>query len=246
MSVRLLRGDPGGIMDFRWQVTGGTDGRTVDGNAVGGRTVDVRTGKGIWADTFGTRPEQGATESTRMSFEQQLDAARREVAGIREQRESEVREAFQQGVEEGRRLANDAARVELDAVQGRLAQSLSELARARQDVLAQTDTDLVHLSVAIAEKVLNRQLQMDADAMRGIARAALERIAGRPVHAVRAHPEDLDALRQELSGAETKGLRLVADASLGRGSLLFETEHGTLDCSIATQLEEIERGLVDR
>jgi flagellar biosynthesis/type III secretory pathway protein FliH len=43
-----------------------------------------------------------------------------------------------------------------------------------------------------------------------------------------------------------RNIELVADETLGQGSLLFETEHGDLDASVDSQLEEIRRGLVDR
>ncbi|MCL4783222.1 MAG: hypothetical protein KJZ70_09330 [Bryobacterales bacterium] len=45
---------------------------------------------------------------------------------------------------------------------------------------------------------------------------------------------------------DLRTIRVEADGSLARGALLFDTDYGTLNGSIATQLEEIESGLVDR
>ncbi len=45
---------------------------------------------------------------------------------------------------------------------------------------------------------------------------------------------------------DRRTIRVEADGSLARGALLFDTDYGTLDGSIARQLEEIESGLVDR
>jgi flagellar biosynthesis/type III secretory pathway protein FliH len=39
---------------------------------------------------------------------------------------------------------------------------------------------------------------------------------------------------------------VVPDAARELGSVVFETERGSLDASVDTQLEEIERGLTDR
>ncbi|MDZ7639152.1 MAG: FliH/SctL family protein [Bryobacterales bacterium] len=85
------------------------------------------------------------------------------------------------------------------------------------------------------------------DALQGLAKSALERLAGKTVQCVRIHPEDLPVVEKALASQSGKrAIRVEADASLARGSLLFDTDFGTLDGSISTQLEEIETGLTDR
>jgi flagellar biosynthesis/type III secretory pathway protein FliH len=39
---------------------------------------------------------------------------------------------------------------------------------------------------------------------------------------------------------------VVADPKMRAGDVIFETSLGELDCSIETQLQEIERGFADR
>jgi flagellar biosynthesis/type III secretory pathway protein FliH len=41
-------------------------------------------------------------------------------------------------------------------------------------------------------------------------------------------------------------VEVVADSAMGPGDVVFETERGDLDASVASQLEEIRRGLADR
>jgi flagellar assembly protein FliH len=114
-------------------------------------------------------------------------------------------------------------------------------------VRAAAQEDLVRLSIAIARRILRRELAVDPEALAGIAVAALERLNGRDTHRVRAHPDDSAAVERTLrtAGAPT-GVLVEADASLERGSLVFETRHGNLDASVWTQLAEIERGLTER
>jgi flagellar biosynthesis/type III secretory pathway protein FliH len=45
-------------------------------------------------------------------------------------------------------------------------------------------------------------------------------------------------------GAPQK-IEVVADPSLEKGSVIFETGRGSLDASVDTQLVEIQRGLTD-
>jgi flagellar biosynthesis/type III secretory pathway protein FliH len=67
------------------------------------------------------------------------------------------------------------------------------------------------------------------------------------VQCVRIHPDDHIVIEKALTlHGGNRALRIAPDQALARGSLLFDTDFGTLDSSIATQLEEIENGLVDR
>ena len=44
----------------------------------------------------------------------------------------------------------------------------------------------------------------------------------------------------------TARFEVVAEPRLERGAAIFETTRGSLDASIETQLDEIQRGLIDR
>jgi flagellar biosynthesis/type III secretory pathway protein FliH len=41
-------------------------------------------------------------------------------------------------------------------------------------------------------------------------------------------------------------VEVIADPSRAVGTVIFETQHGNLDASVESQLQEIERGLADR
>lgn len=233
MSAKLYRGGEFPVEAFRWQASY----RKPLGPASAGPTSAGSASAGGSAS-----PGDAATAA----FDQQMEALRQEMATLRRESEARIEASRQEGFEDGRRAAAGENRAEQESMRRQLASSLSEAVRARRQLLEQADEDLVRLAVAIAEKVLNRQLQIDPDALRGVARAALDRIAGKEVQAVRMHPEDREAVEKELGSGERSVLRLLSDASLARGTLLFETEFGILDCSVSTQLEEIERGLTDR
>jgi len=40
-------------------------------------------------------------------------------------------------------------------------------------------------------------------------------------------------------------VEIIGDATLERGAVIFDTARGNLDASLSTQLQEIERGLID-
>jgi flagellar assembly protein FliH len=46
--------------------------------------------------------------------------------------------------------------------------------------------------------------------------------------------------------ASSRSVQIVADRGRQPGDIVFETERGSLDASVETQLQEIGRGLADR
>jgi flagellar assembly protein FliH len=54
-------------------------------------------------------------------------------------------------------------------------------------------------------------------------------------------------VKQHLERASTGArFEVVPEPRLERGAAIFETSRGSLDASVETQLDEIQRGLVDR
>jgi flagellar assembly protein FliH len=160
-----------------------------------------------------------------------------------EEIERRLRAAHEAGWREG----EAAARRRLDAVIAQLARSVEELSSLRARLRRQAEADLVHLAVAIARRILRRELSLDPEAIAGLVHAALQRLAGQEIARVRVHPELAVAVRTALAeGQGAQAAEVVADARLEVGAVIFETERGNLDASVETQLAEIERGLADR
>jgi len=164
------------------------------------------------------------------------------------EREAAARQeaAYRRGFAEGQAAAGAQAAARVDPVLAKLAGTIAELGRVRERVRAEAEQDIVHLAVAIAQRVLRREIATDQDVLSGILKAALSRLDARELHSVRVHPEDVPAIERHLAAAGAPPrVQLSADPSLERGSAIFETSHGNLDASITTQLREIERGLAD-
>ncbi len=192
-----------------------------------------------------TPPPDGGRAASR--FEEELASVRQDLERARIEAESSVKASYQSGFDAGYREAEAQSRGEIDSFRKQISSALSAAEAARRDLIERTDADLARLSIAIAEKILNRQVQIDPEALTGLTRAALERLNGKTVQCVRIHPEDRAAVEEAIAPRPgSRAIRVEADASLARGALLFETSYGVLDASIATQLDEIERGLTDR
>ena len=128
----------------------------------------------------------------------------------------------------------------------RMAQSIEDIATVKQRYLAESEEQLVRLAVAVARRILYREIQVDAEALFGLIHAATSRAELRELNRILLNPKDHQALLPHLERLQLPPrVEIVADAGLERGALLLESTSGVLDASIQAQLDEVERGFID-
>jgi flagellar assembly protein FliH len=168
------------------------------------------------------------------------------AAALERQWQEKVREARAAGVREGEAAGRSRAEAEVQPVIERFTRTIAELAEARARFRREAEADMLQLALAIARRVLRRELAVDPEALHGLVLGALEKLEAQEIARVRVHPSQaaaVSALLREASGRGT--VEIAPDGGLAPGAALFETARGTLDASVETQLQEIERGLAD-
>lgn len=169
-----------------------------------------------------------------------------QIHQIQQQCEKRIADAHAAGLREGETAARARAAAEVQPVLEKLTRSIEDLAQIRVRLRKQAEGDTIKLSLAIAKRVLRRELAMDADAMRGLVTAALEKLQVQEICRVRTNPSQAAAitacLRQTVSNSKVE---VIPDGSLQPGGVIFETNQGNLDASVDSQLLEIEHGLAD-
>jgi flagellar assembly protein FliH len=169
------------------------------------------------------------------------------IAELEQLMEARAREAREAGLREGEAAAHAQAQEQVRASLDRIAQSIAEIDQYQSRLRRQTEMDAVRLSVAIARRVLRRELTVDPAAIEGLVGAALERLQSQESSRVRLHPDHVPALSAALDRLGMSGkVEIVADPAQEPGAAIFEMPRGNLDASMDSQLREIERGLVDR
>ena len=162
------------------------------------------------------------------------------------EKKKECKAAFDRGVAEGTAAGRQQSAAQIQPVIEKLARTVDELAALKPRLRHEAEEDVVKLALAIARRILYRELATSPEALLGLVRSALDRLEGREVHRLRVHPQDAASLQQKMQSAgNARKIEIVGDPSLQRGSAIFETAHGALDASVDTQLNEIERGLAD-
>jgi flagellar assembly protein FliH len=158
-----------------------------------------------------------------------------------------VREAREAGRREGESAARNAMQAEVAKAVEDFGSAVRQLANLRPKLRLEAESDLVRLALEIARRVIRRELTADPEAITGLARTALERLRLQEAVSVRMHPQFQEAVRQFLAHEPGAAhIEVIADPTLDRGAIVFETARGRLDASAETQFREIERGLTDR
>jgi flagellar assembly protein FliH len=169
------------------------------------------------------------------------------LAQLERDLERRLHEARQAGFQEGAASAKAAAAAEIKALAERVAKTVAELADLRPRLRRQAEADLLKLALAIARRVIHRELAVDPSAMQGLIQAALEKLQSQEIYRVRLHPSQEPVVRALVGQSfQARKIEFHADPKLDRGAAIFETVRGNLDASVETQLREIEQGLTDR
>lgn len=157
---------------------------------------------------------------------------------------AQERDAFIKGFAQGERAGAEAAAQRGEAMLRRLTETLEELTVLRAQMIRQTERQMVQLALAVARRLIQREVSLDPDLLIAVARVALDRLGETMSVTVRLHPDDFEATaagRAELQGTN---VMVLADPRVGRGGCRVESEFGTMDVGIDSQIQEVARALL--
>jgi type III secretion system HrpE/YscL family protein len=194
-------------------------------------------------------PESGAVVHKRVldakeRAEQILSEAQAEAARIREEakrvledakvkREKSIKKGYAEGESKG--LAQ-------------VTEKLIQLQRLREQFYEQAEPEVIRLVTSIAEKVIGQIVDENPKLIRSVIKKALERSLGDRI-VVRLNPEDYKVATAEESEFRevidrTKRITFRQDDTVSKGGCVVETEVGTIDAQIETQLRAIRKALI--
>jgi flagellar assembly protein FliH len=182
-----------------------------------------------------------------------LERVRAELRGVEAERDRLRDEARREGLEQARREAFDEAAKKIEAETAFLGDLLRKAASAvdakQAELAAEGERDLVKLALAIAAKIVKAAVVLERPVAEENLRRAVELTARRRELRVLLHPDDvaridayLPALRRDFS--DVQAVVLDSDPSVAPGGVLVQTREGSVDATVAAQLDQIERGLL--
>lgn len=182
--------------------------------------------------------DEAALERVRAEYEQKLT--------------EETRRALETGRELGRQTEREAVAEQLrQSEQARARQAaelLTRFAETRDHYMQAVEQEVVRLAMAVAARILRREAQMDPLLLTGAVRVALGQLSETTRVKLRVPEQDLGLWQEAIAALPNLNLRpaVMGDATMRLGDCTIETELGSVDLGIRSQLAEIERGFFDQ
>lgn len=154
-------------------------------------------------------------------------------------------EAFTKGYAQGERAGTEAGTARAEAMLRRLAQTLEDLQGLRKELVRRTERDVAELAIAIARRVVQRELALDQDLVLAMARVALDRLGDVSTACIRLHPEDYaTAVAGRGLPPTSPGVQILADPTVHRGGCVVQSQFGSIDVGATTQIDELTHTLL--
>jgi len=138
------------------------------------------------------------------------------------------------------------ARVDAEEQAARIAHTIEQFQDERKDYFARVESDVVHLALAIAAKILHREAQVDPMLVAGLVRVAIDKLHDGSKVSVRVCPSESERWRKYLATPSNGStVTVVEDENLTAKDCILETDLGSASFSMDAQLKEIEKGFFD-
>jgi len=181
----------------------------------------------------------------------------REAAEIREAAQREGYQAgyeqgyeqgYAAGLEKGRQEARDAMNEEILAAANKAQQTIALAQETARQMIIDAEGDIIRIAVAAVRKILAREIAENPLVVLPIVKTALEKVRDQNEVNIRVSPNDYDLVlqaRHDLQAmvGRSQAITVTCDASLQPGDCLIETNYGTVDARIESQLENLKQAL---
>jgi flagellar assembly protein FliH len=156
-------------------------------------------------------------------------------------RDDSYRKGFSEGAEFQKK--------EMQPVMNAISTMTKTIPLIRKDIIAKTEEQIVKLSLAIAEKILNQEVATNKEVVLGVVKGALRNISETEGMKIRLNPQDLSYIMEVKKDflQSVDGVRNVVfeeDVSVKRGGAVVETMFGEVDARLESQLKEIEAAML--
>ncbi|MHA6484401.1 FliH/SctL family protein [Paenibacillus sp. strain BS8-2] len=163
--------------------------------------------------------------------------------------ESSRKEGYEHGYTQGSTDAQEHLQSSWELKISEAANALKGAYAMREQIIQEAEPFLVELSVAIAEKIIGKQLSTSPDMAIELIKKSLSRRREQGVITLCVSPAQLafvQAAREELHAAidSQAELQILPDSSVKDSGCVIRSAYGSIDARIDTQLSEIKRELI--
>jgi len=160
------------------------------------------------------------------------------------EKQNELKESYEKGFAEGVKAGIESEKGRSASAAAAFSTALRELAMLRKKTLERAEPEILDLAVAIAEKIIHREVSAGREVFAGVLKSAVRDILDREGIRIKLNPKDyryvMEVNPHILDGFEgIKNPAFEADPGVREGGVIIETRFGEVDARIEKQLEEI-------
>jgi flagellar assembly protein FliH len=134
----------------------------------------------------------------------------------------------------------------LAGIRAGVAGALRAFAGERDQYFAQVESEIVRLALSVAAKILHREAQVDPMLVTSLVRIAIERMREDSCVKVHVGPSRFAGWKKYFAEqAQLTRVEVVEDVKLTDQDCILETELGSANFGLDTQLKEVEQGFFD-
>lgn len=135
-----------------------------------------------------------------------------------------------------------------DIAERELLDNILAIKDIRSQTLQDIEQEVLKLSVKIAEKIIGREISHNAETRGEIVLNALRQVRQQEMLTIRVNANDLPLVEQMREKIDVFGrakyIDFVADQTVKDGGCVIESESGTIDARLETQLRILENALL--
>ncbi len=200
--------------------------------------------------------EKAKQEISKAKFEAEQLLERAKLDNERLIKEAEIRvseiehEAWKKGHSAGQEVGYQEGQAEVRRLIDRLGTILGHSIDIREEIIRESEKQMVELILIIARKVIKDEIIERKEVVVNNIREAIARIKDRDRIDIRVNFADLELTTSHKNEIirmmeSLKKVNIYEDTRVDRGGVLIETDVGTIDARISSQLTELERAIRD-
>ena len=172
------------------------------------------------------------------------------IADAEAERDRLRNEAETSGYDKGHQEGYEKGVAEVDRLVERMHRILEAVMQRREEILADTESQIVELVILMARKVIKILSENQKNVVMANTMAALKKVKTRGEVTLRVNLEDVkltsEHAQEFIQHVENiKGITVLEDSSVERGGCIVETDFGSIDARISCQLQELENKILE-
>ncbi|MBQ2124692.1 MAG: flagellar assembly protein FliH, partial [Spirochaetales bacterium] len=164
--------------------------------------------------------------------------------GIAEKEKKIISEAREIGYKDGWDEGIAKANGEVERLTERMHDMINGIINKRTSIFIEAEQQIISLVLSIARKVIKVLSENQKNVVINNVIHSLKKLSTRKNIAIRVNLADLELTTQYkekfIKIAETDNIKILEDTTVDKGGCIIETDFGTLDARISSQLHEIE------